>query len=133
MCLSGSQFQTNWAVISVDKRMNFCGHPTIRTAHAIGSLVFFDRGQHVDGRGLTRSRSSGYRVENVCPVPGMTPSVEAIYTGRMRTASGWNVCPGRTCSQPPEYTVQNTPVVNAGLTTHFVRKKRFNHGPFEIC
>ncbi len=133
MCLSGSQFQSNWATISIDKRMDFGRHPTARATHATGSFVFFDRWPHVDGRGLTRSRSSGYRVENARPVPRMTPSVEAIYTGRIRTISSWNVCPWRTCYQPPEYTVQNTSIVNPSLTTHFGRKKRFNHRPFEIC
>lgn len=63
---------------------------------------------------------------------GTAPPVEAVDASRIRAVSSWDVRPWRTCAQPPEYAVQNAPVIDASLAAHFGRKKRFNHRPFEI-
>src|ERR1700709_2118432 len=61
-----------------------------------------------------------------------TPSVEAVHTGRVRPVARRNVRPRRTGSQPPEYPVQNPPVINPGHSANLRRQQRLNHRPLEI-
>jgi hypothetical protein len=59
--LAFGQLQADGAVFGIDKGVDLGCQAAARATHATGSLIFFGRWRHVDERGSTRRRSSGYR------------------------------------------------------------------------
>ena len=73
-----------------------------------------------------------HRVHQPIPDAGFAPAVEPIVDCRRRPIALRQVSPGRSRSQDPEYSVHDTPVVDARNPAWLVRQQRLDHVPLEI-
>jgi hypothetical protein len=81
-----------------------------------------------------------FGITNICnsaqdaiPDAGLSPSVEAIVTGRVGAKASRQIPPRRTGTQDPEDAVQHPPIINTRNTSGFIRKDGLNGVPFAVC
>ena len=70
--------------------------------------------------------------QNVIPVTSFTPADEAIVAGRVRAVALWDIGPRRAAAQPPEYAVEDTPVINPLHAARLLRQQRRDDLPLGV-
>src|SRR5262249_46807777 len=91
---------------------------------------------HADDRGIDdlhrRIMSGGQRLHDLVPDAGPPPADKAVVAGRTGPVDFRQIAPRRARPQDPEYAIVDTPVVDAGNATWFVREHRADDAPFEV-
>ena len=83
---------------------------------------------HLHGRFM----SGGQRLHDLVPDASPPPADQAVVASRIGSVDFREIAPRRARTQDPEDAIEDTPVVDAGNATRFVREHRFDDAPFAV-